>query len=201
MTNGPLSGMPATPDATAQVDAGLEHKTNSLSRKLAAAGGDEAALKKACQDFESIFISKLWQQMRSTVPKEGYLHSRQEEAYVSMFDQEFAVKMSQAGGIGLGDMLFNQLKATLARSTQDTATPAAPQDMAALRTAPASASDAGVRSAQTVASPDAQREELYRRIDSLAAEIVREAEGRRATSTGAADELAGRRPGALDSEV
>ena len=69
----------------------------------------EKQLKTACQNFEAVFISKLWQQMKSTVPKEGYLHSKQEDTYMSMFDKEFSEKMAQAGGIGLSDMIYAQL--------------------------------------------------------------------------------------------
>jgi len=48
--------------------------------------------------------------MRATLPKDGLLHSPQEEMYRSMFDREFTEKMAADGGIGLGDMLYSQLK-------------------------------------------------------------------------------------------
>lgn len=66
----------------------------------------EQQLKKACQNFEAVFIGKLWQQMKQSVPKEGYLHSKQEDSYMGMFDKEFSEKMAQAGGIGLADVIF-----------------------------------------------------------------------------------------------
>lgn len=86
---------------------------DSLKKQLAGGAGKEKQLKKACTDFESVFISKLWQEMKNTVPKEGYLHSRQGEMYASMFDQAFAEKMAENGGIGLADMLYKQLQAKL----------------------------------------------------------------------------------------
>jgi len=67
-------------------------------------------LREAAKGFESIFIQKLWTQMRKTVPKEGYLHSKEEDYYISMFDKDMAEKLADAGGIGLGDMLYRQLK-------------------------------------------------------------------------------------------
>lgn len=70
----------------------------------------EKKLREACEGFESIFINKLWTQMRKSVPKEGFLHSKEEEFYQSMFDQEMSKKIASAGGIGLADILYDQLK-------------------------------------------------------------------------------------------
>ena len=87
-------------------------------------GLDEAKLKKACQDFEAVFIGQIWKQMRSSVPKEGLLHSKEEESYLSMFDQELSVKMSRSGGIGLSDMLYSTLSERLVNASRDTASAA-----------------------------------------------------------------------------
>jgi len=80
----------------------------------------EQQLKKACQNFEAVFIGKLWQQMKQSVPKEGYLHSKQEDSYMGMFDKEFSEKMAQAGGIGLADMIFSQLSEKLKETSKTT---------------------------------------------------------------------------------
>lgn len=55
--------------------------------------------------------------MRKNVTKEGYLHGRDEESYQSMFDQELAKKMAEAGGIGLADMLEQQLSVKLGKAS------------------------------------------------------------------------------------
>ena len=94
-------------------------KMDGLKRRLAGAPDQEARLKDACQDFEAVFITKIWEQMRSSVPKEGYLHSKEEEMYLSMFDRQFSEKMAESGGIGLGDMLFDQLKSKLRSASGD----------------------------------------------------------------------------------
>lgn len=89
-------------------------------RERLSTNGDEAAkrkLKEACQGFESIFLQKIWEQMRKNVTKEGYLHGRDEESYQSMFDQELAKKMAEAGGIGLADMLEQQLSVKLGKAS------------------------------------------------------------------------------------
>lgn len=93
----------------------------NLRKNLAAGPDVDKKLKQACEGFESIFLGKLWSQMRSSVPKEGYLHSKEEEAYVSMFDQELMKKMSAAGGIGLGKMLYENLSDHLAKASAGTA--------------------------------------------------------------------------------
>ena len=115
---GPLQGQLTATEIRTQQSA---NKAKEVERKLKAAVGDEKRLKKACEDFEAVFMSKIWQQMRKTVPKEGYLHNKQEEYYLSMFDHELSRKMSQAGGIGLGDMLYRQLKSQLTNAARATA--------------------------------------------------------------------------------
>lgn len=88
----------------------LKQQMDRLKGDLAPAPGAKQKLRKACTDFEAVFISKLWEQMRATIPKGGMLKSPQEDMYRAMFDREFTEKMAQDGGIGLGDMLYNQLK-------------------------------------------------------------------------------------------
>lgn len=84
----------------------------------------EAKLRGASQDFEAIFIHQMLKQMRATVPKEGLLHSRDEEFWQSHFDGEMAVIMARQGGIGLGDIIFEQLKETQVKASQSTTPPA-----------------------------------------------------------------------------
>jgi Rod binding domain-containing protein len=121
-----MATLPIDP-AQAQAAAGdAEMRAQKLAlegmRKNLKSGPDaDKKLKQACEGFESIFLNKLWSQMRSTVPKEGYLHSKEEEAYVSMFDQELMKKMSAAGGIGLGKMLYENLSDHLAKASAGTA--------------------------------------------------------------------------------
>lgn len=95
-------------------------------------GLDEAKLKKACQDFEAVFIGQIWKQMRASVPKEGMLNSKEQESYLSMFDQELSLKMARSGGIGLSDMLYANLSERLVNASRDTtsAAPLQPLDRA-----------------------------------------------------------------------
>lgn len=99
-------------------DARRQARIKEISRDLSRENS-EKVLRDACSDFEAIFIKKMWEQMKSTVPKEGYLHSKHEDMYLSMFDHEFSKMMSREQGIGLGDMLFDQLKSRLEKASDD----------------------------------------------------------------------------------
>ncbi|MBW2663532.1 MAG: rod-binding protein [Deltaproteobacteria bacterium] len=70
----------------------------------------EEKLKKACADFESIFISFMLKAMRSTVSQSGTSRLPGKEIYTSMVDQKVAEDLAKrGGGIGLQEMLLRQL--------------------------------------------------------------------------------------------
>ncbi|WP_319583889.1 rod-binding protein [uncultured Pseudodesulfovibrio sp.] len=99
----------------------FKSQMDGLKKGLSGTDQDKLGkLKKACQNFEAVFIGKLWEQMKQSVPKEGYLHSKQEDTYMSMFNRDFSEKMAQAGGIGLADMIYGQLSQKLKQASQET---------------------------------------------------------------------------------
>jgi peptidoglycan hydrolase FlgJ len=74
-------------------------------------GNNQNSLKQLCQDFESIFINSLFQEMRKSIPDEGYLeHSLGMNIFQEMMDMEVAGEMSRKGGLGLGRLLYEQLR-------------------------------------------------------------------------------------------
>ncbi len=78
---------------------------------------EDARLRKACEELETVFIEYLIREMRKTVPRdEIFGGGRGEEVFQGMFDQEIAKKMSARGGIGLGEILYEQLSAHAARA-------------------------------------------------------------------------------------
>ena len=97
-----------------------EFAMRRLQEQLKNAPNKEAKLKEACKGFESIFLNKLWKQMRDSVPKEGFLHSKEEEMYLGMFDQKLSEQLADSGGIGLGDMLFKNLRANMLDASRTT---------------------------------------------------------------------------------
>ncbi|MEF2231362.1 MAG: rod-binding protein [Pseudodesulfovibrio sp.] len=100
----------------------FKQEMDGLKERLAGPDAKDKTkkLRDACQKFEAVFIGKLWKEMRSTVKKEGYLHSRQEDQYLSMFDRDFAEKMAASGGIGLADLIYDQLSEKLKTTSRDT---------------------------------------------------------------------------------
>ncbi len=124
-----------TEQAVATESVRLKQQVDTLKHRLSGGSRDEAGLKQACQDFEAVFVGKLWEEMRNTVPKEGYLHGRFEDHYVSLFDQEFSKKMAASGGIGLADMLYTQLKDKLHAASRETA-PGAGEALRSLKPEP-----------------------------------------------------------------
>lgn len=98
-----------------------ELEMQRLRERLGSGQERKQELRDACMQFEAVFIQRMWEQMRATVPKEGYLHSKEQDMYISMFDQEMSMEMTRAGGIGLADILFDQLKERLHQSGADAA--------------------------------------------------------------------------------
>jgi Rod binding domain-containing protein len=81
----------------------------------------DAKLRKASQDFESLFMYKLLKSMRATVP-EGEETGFGMETMREITDEQMAVYLAQQGGIGLGDILYQSLqRQTQQAETVDTA--------------------------------------------------------------------------------
>jgi len=99
---------------------GFKRKLTSLNDRLSGGKDQKAALRDACKKFEAVFMGKIWQQMRKNVPKGGYLSNRYEQQYTAMFDKDFSEKLAEGGGIGLGDMLYDQLRAKLENASRST---------------------------------------------------------------------------------
>ena len=71
---------------------------------------DEEKLRKACQEFEAIFMTKLMKTMRQSGPRSGLFEKGgQQEIYQSLFDEEIGKSLAKRGGIGLGQMLYRNM--------------------------------------------------------------------------------------------
>jgi len=72
---------------------------------------DPAALKEAARQFESLFTQMLLRSMREANRSFGasMFGSDQQDFYQDMFDGQIAMQLSQGGGLGLADMLVQQL--------------------------------------------------------------------------------------------
>jgi flagellar protein FlgJ len=70
---------------------------------------DPKAIRAAAQQFESLFTNMMLKSMRQAKLGEGLGDSQESDLYQDMYDQQIALKMSQGKGIGLADMLVQQL--------------------------------------------------------------------------------------------
>ena len=98
----------------------FKREMDGLKDRLGSPEEKEQKLRRACEKFEAVFISKLWKEMRNTVPKDGLTDRKREEQYLSMFDREFAETMARNGGIGLADMIYEQLGDKLRDASRNT---------------------------------------------------------------------------------
>ena len=73
-------------------------------------GKDPEKMKDLAQQFESIFIQQMYKQMRKTVPDDGLLpRGNADEIYNQLQDLEAAKITAQQGGIGLAELMLEQL--------------------------------------------------------------------------------------------
>ena len=71
---------------------------------------EDKKLREVCQEMEAVFLNMMMSKMRDTIPERTlYPKSSGEKIMQSMMDVEITRNMSQKGGIGLGQMLYNQL--------------------------------------------------------------------------------------------
>lgn len=76
----------------------------------AAAGGGAAGARKAAEEFESVFLSRMLQGMfkgLNTEPPFGGGHS--EKVYRSMLVDEYAKGIAAKGGLGLADHVYREI--------------------------------------------------------------------------------------------
>lgn len=83
------------------------------SLRNAAEKNSPEALKEVAKQFEALFIQNLLKNMRATKLDDGLLGSDQGDMYLDMFDKQLSLTLTQQKGIGLADMLYEQLKYTL----------------------------------------------------------------------------------------
>lgn len=73
-------------------------------------GRDPEKLKAVAQQFEAIFIQQMFKDMRNTIPEGGLVErGNADEVYTQLQDAEAAKIMAEQGGIGLADLMLQQL--------------------------------------------------------------------------------------------
>ena len=73
-------------------------------------GQNKEGIRAAAQEFEAIFIKQMYKEMRNTITDGGLIEKGNADAiYNDMQDMEAAKMTAERGGIGLADMMMQQL--------------------------------------------------------------------------------------------
>ncbi|GAU75686.1 rod-binding protein [Fusibacter sp. 3D3] len=83
-------------------------ETDTFKKKLeeATKTKDETKIREAAEQFESFFVNMLFKEMRKTVQEGGLTEkSNARETFEGLLDEEMSKKITEAGGIGLADMM------------------------------------------------------------------------------------------------
>jgi len=83
----------------------------SLLRKDAQLNPEsDATLREVAQQFESLFLHMMLKSMRSAVSESDLMSSQQTGFYQEMLDQQLSTELPKQGGIGLADIIVEQLR-------------------------------------------------------------------------------------------
>ena len=80
----------------------------------ARAKNNDVRLLEASNEFEAIFIQQMLKTMRKTSLESGFIKkSEGEKIFRSMLDEQYAILSAKSGRLGLGEMIYQQLKSNL----------------------------------------------------------------------------------------
>ena len=99
---------------------------HSMANLRGAARQDaDASLAEVAAQFESLFVQMMLKAMRDATPEGGLFDSNQLDSYRQMHDQQLSLELSNQGGIGLADVLIDQLRSDRAVSSRASEVPEA----------------------------------------------------------------------------
>lgn len=71
--------------------------------------GEHARLRWAAEQLESLLLYELLKSARGTVMKTGLLDSQATKMFEDMLDEERAAQMARSGGMGLAELIYEQM--------------------------------------------------------------------------------------------
>jgi peptidoglycan hydrolase FlgJ len=84
--------------------------TAEHTARRATTGADQEKLKKACTDFEAIFIKQMFKAMDNTVERSGLLDGGMAENFFrDMLLDSYSEKAAENSRLGIADMMYKQL--------------------------------------------------------------------------------------------
>ena len=88
----------------------LKHAQEKLNTSNISADAEARRLREACQGFEAMFLDIVFKEMRNTVPENTLFgESQGEKIWHSMLDTELMNNVAKAGGVGIADMMYDNL--------------------------------------------------------------------------------------------
>jgi flagellar protein FlgJ len=111
---------------------------------------DPQAIRAAAQQFESLFTNMMLKSMRQAKLGQGLGDSQESDLYQDMYDQQISLKMSQGKGLGLADMLVQQLTRNRAAQAAAGASPTTRASGAGAPAAAAGGSSTGASPASRI---------------------------------------------------
>lgn len=90
---------------------GMSHLTKGLNPLSGLPSHSDAEIKEVSKNFESIFMQMIFKEMRNSVQKSDLFgNSQGMEFFQSMYDSQLTQQLASAGGIGIGNMVYEKLK-------------------------------------------------------------------------------------------
>ncbi|MCH8553133.1 MAG: flagellar assembly peptidoglycan hydrolase FlgJ [Natronospirillum sp.] len=102
----------STPDLSTQRSFVYNDVQGLQNIKRLAEQDEDAALKQVALQFESMFMQLIMKSMRDatrSLNEDSFLNTQYTEFYQEMHDEQLIQEMSRQGGLGLGEMLYQQL--------------------------------------------------------------------------------------------
>ena len=108
-----IKGISQTPVSISSQEKQEKEKEIRFEQILQQKIADDKKLKEACQMLESFFIKEILKtsQNSSFLKEDGFMApGNEEKTFKDMLNDEYAQMMSRNKGIGIGEMLYRQLK-------------------------------------------------------------------------------------------
>lgn len=91
---------------------GFAQELDKAQKNTPADPAYQKKMREACQGFEAMFLQMMWREMRNTVPENSLFgESNGEKIFKDMLDTEMVDRISAGGGVGLADIIYDQLTA------------------------------------------------------------------------------------------
>jgi len=105
-------------DALDRATKSLENAKVAVDASGVSAGEEAKKLREACEGFEAMFLDIMFKEMRNTVPENTLFgQSQGEKIWHSMLDTELMQNVAKSGGVGIADMMYDNLIDQVAAQT------------------------------------------------------------------------------------